>query len=65
MAAVPKSGKLGLPAKTSYFSLLNQAGLLVEPPTEGIFDTCNFWDISACTDVFDVNNKEVIEYVNS
>lgn len=65
VAAVPGSGKLGLPAKASYFSLLNQASLIVEPPIEGIFDTCNFWNISVCTDVFEVNNKEVIEYVNA
>ena len=65
VAAVSANGKLGLLAKASYFSLFNQAGLLVKPPIEGIFDTCNFWDISECTDVFKVNNKEVIEYVNA
>ena len=65
VTAAPGSGKLGLPANASYFSLLNQAGLLVEPPIEGIFDTCNFWNISACSDIFKVDNKEVIEYVNA
>ena len=65
MTAVPGSGRLGLPANASYFSLLNQAGLLVEPPIEEILDTCNFWDISVCTDVFKVDNKEEIEHVNA
>ena len=65
VAAVSGSSKLGLPAKASYFSLLNQAGLLVKPPFERIFDSCNFRDISTCTDIFEVKNKEVINYVNA
>jgi len=60
VAAVSGSGKPGFLSKASYSSLRNKAGLLVEPPIERFFDICNFWDISACTDVFGANNKEEI-----
>lgn len=65
VTAAPGSGKPRLLSKASYFSLPNQAGLLAEPPIERIFGTCNFWNISACIDVFNANNKEVIEHVNA